>query len=301
MFLVVRGYTQSPLIISTNIKPLLLVDAASWGNAYPNAIVNCPDLVGKDDRLLEHGLDKIPLDVLRDDTVRIVLDILDEISVLFPSKHIHLGGDEVDQECWLHSELVRNFKHKHGRNWHKALHSKFLMNTANHLASQHGKHIILWDEALDLPALPTNTKIQVWRWWLKGQFRRAHRKNFESISSVGYYLDYLNTKWQDMYDRSISPHATGGEACSWHEHADTATIEHRIFQRLPVVAERLWGNAKLNKNERTLPRLAWVLCRLKKLRGLRVASVFPDYCPVTPVTGQGCTMEKDSMVFEVNQ
>ena len=77
-----------------------------------------------------------------------------------------------------------------------------------------------------------------------------------------------------MYDRSISPHATGGEACSWHEHADTATIEHRIFQRLPVVAERLWGNAKLNKNERTLPRLAWGICRLKKLRGLRVASVF---------------------------
>ena len=85
-------------MILTNIKPLLLVDAASWGNAYPNAIVNCPDLVGKDDRLLEHGLDKIPLDVLRDDTVRIVLDILDEISVLFPSKHIHLGGDEVDKK-----------------------------------------------------------------------------------------------------------------------------------------------------------------------------------------------------------
>ena len=32
-----------------------------------------------------------------------------------------------------------------------------------------------------------------------------------------------------------------------------------------------------------------------------MASVFPDYCPVTPVTGQGYTMEKDSMVFEVNQ
>ena len=141
MFPVVCCYTQSPLMILTNIKTLFLVDAASWGNAYPNAIVNCPDLVGKDDRLLEHGLDKIPLDVLRDDAVRIVLDILDEISVLFPSKHIHLGGDEVDKECWLHSVLVRNFKHKHGRNWHKALHSKFLMNTANHLASQHGKKI----------------------------------------------------------------------------------------------------------------------------------------------------------------
>ena len=45
-------HTQLSLMISTNIKPLLLVDAASWGNAYPNAIVNCPDLVGKDDRLL---------------------------------------------------------------------------------------------------------------------------------------------------------------------------------------------------------------------------------------------------------
>mgnify|MGYP001344289793 CR=1 FL=1 len=79
-------------MILTNIKTLFLVDAASWGNAYPNAIVDCPNLVGKDERLLEHGLDKIPLDVLRDDTLRIVLDILDEVAGLFPSNHIHLGG-----------------------------------------------------------------------------------------------------------------------------------------------------------------------------------------------------------------
>jgi hypothetical protein len=33
----------------------------------------------------------------------------------------------------------------------------------------------------------------------------------------------------------------GGEACSWGEHADALNLDHRIFQRLPVVAERLWS------------------------------------------------------------
>ena len=61
------------------------------------------------------------------------------------------------------------------------------------------------------------------------------------------------------------------------------------------------GKCKLNKNERTLPRLAWILCRLKKLRGLRVASVFPDYCPATPVSGHNYKMGQDSILFEVNQ
>ena len=159
---------------------------------------------------------------------------------------------------------------------------------ANYIIENYDKKIILWDEALDLPALlPRGRKnseiyIQVWRWWLPNQSRRAQRKGYKTITSIGYYLDYINTKWEEMYDRSIATENIGGEACSWHEHADTATIEHRIFQRLPVVAERFWSTAAATKrNDRTLPRLAWIICRLKKLIRLNVASVFPDFCPTS--------------------
>ena len=263
--------------------------AASWGIAYPEIIVDCPTRVGTDDRLLEHGLDKIALNVLKNKTYEIVYGVLDEISNLFPSKRIHLGGDEIDGDCWLNDPLIKEFKRKHGSNqWKNKLHSMFLLKVANYIIENYDKKIILWDEALDLPALlPRGRKnseiyIQVWRWWLPNQSRRAQRKGYKTITSIGYYLDYINTKWEEMYDRSIATENIGGEACSWHEHADTATIEHRIFQRLPVVAERFWSTAAATKrNDRTLPRLAWIICRLKKLIRLNVASVFPDFCPTS--------------------
>eukprot|EP00943_MAST-04B_sp_MAST-4B-sp1_P005514 g5514.t1 len=280
--------------------------AASWGHGYPNIIVDCPDRVATDDRLLEHGVDKIALNVLKNETYTVVFGVLKEIANLFPSQRIHLGGDEIDGDCWLNDRMINNFKLKHAsRNWKNDLHSIFLLKVANYLIENYDKRIILWDEALDLPELLPKKYlhheiyIQVWRWWLPNQIRRAQRKGYATITSLGYYLDYLNTDWKDMYDRSISSENLGGEAASWHEHADTATIEHRIFQRLPVVAEKFWSSAAATKRtDRTLPRLAWIICRLKKLGGLNVASVFPDFCPASNSAIQASNQNGDENNIE---
>jgi hexosaminidase len=262
--------------------------AASWGVGYPNITVNCDARVAEDDRLLEHGVDKVPLNPLLEETYDVVLSLLDEIFELFPSKFVHLGGDEVDDECWLSDPKIRDWKEhgpgsKFNRRWKTELHSIFFRRIAEHTLEA-GKTPILWDEALDLRDLPKNTVIQLWRWWLPGQASRAQRNGkFRTISSIGYYLDYASNTWEKIYDTIVpyaqSPLTVGGEACAWNEHADSDTIENRIFGRLSAFAERFWSSPKLKRDQRLLPRLSHTICRLKKTRGLRIASLFPDYCP----------------------
>ena len=259
--------------------------AASWGIGYPNITVDCPVRVSHDERLVEHGLDKIALNPLLDETYDVVLSLLSEVFSLFPSQYIHLGGDEVDEDCWLSNDQIKAWKQVNGnqRQWKTQLHSLFMKRISSH-AKKHGKVPILWDEALDLNDLPSETVIQVWRWWLPRGTRRAQHKNYKTISSLGYYLDYADNTWEKMYDRAIpmaeSTLTMGGEACSWMEHADEQSVENRIFQRLPALAERLWSNAEVRRNDRTLPRIAHSLCRMKKTKFLSVSSLFPDFCSI---------------------
>ena len=43
---------------------------------------------------------------LREATYEAAGALLEELAALFPDEYVHLGGDEVDGECWLADEEV---------------------------------------------------------------------------------------------------------------------------------------------------------------------------------------------------
>jgi hexosaminidase len=81
--------------------------------------------------------------------------ILDEVMALFPSKYIHVGGDEAPKDRWnvcpkcqarIKAEGLRNTYH---------LQTWFIQHFANYLESK-GRHLIGWDEILEVasPRVP---------------------------------------------------------------------------------------------------------------------------------------------------
>ena len=84
--------------------------AASWGEGYPGLIVPCPAVVAADERLVEHGVDKVALNPLQEGTYTFLKTFFDEVFALFPDQYIHFGGDEVNADCWLTSPDIQKWK-----------------------------------------------------------------------------------------------------------------------------------------------------------------------------------------------
>lgn len=64
----------------------------SWGNAVP-ILTSCYD---KSKPNGEFG----PIDPSNNLTYSFLRSFIKELSIVFPDKYLHLGGDEVEFECW---------------------------------------------------------------------------------------------------------------------------------------------------------------------------------------------------------
>lgn len=66
----------------------------SWGVAYPELLTQC---YGPNNK--PNG-DLGPMDPIKNSTYTFMNNLLKEIVQVFPEKYVHLGGDEVDFDCW---------------------------------------------------------------------------------------------------------------------------------------------------------------------------------------------------------
>ena len=102
-----------------------------------------------DDMGVEHGVDKAAYP-LRERTYEVVASLLAELAAVFPDEYIHLGGDEIDAECWLHDSEERWAREaaSNGADWKAALQGAFTRRVLA-LLPPLGKRAVLWDEALE--------------------------------------------------------------------------------------------------------------------------------------------------------
>jgi hexosaminidase len=265
---------------------------SAWGNGYPEIMVKCPPTA--QDKLKLHALtgcsdgscqvEKIPwaMNPASNTTFEFLEEFLPEVWSVFDDEYMHFGGDEATRECWEYSPALRATGKDRSQ-----LQGDFTKRVQA-FAQQHGKTAVLWDEAMSLPqgSIPPGSIIQVWRGWsgFEHEVRRAHSMGHRTLQSKNWYHDLLPS-WRQMYDAEIedadSLLTLGGESCSWSEFAGPSNIDHRIFQNLPAVAERLWSTDALTKTRDGLTtfRMMVVSCHLRRAAGIMVASPVPDYCP----------------------
>jgi hexosaminidase len=189
----------------------------------------------------------------------------DTLAQFFPSRYVHIGGDEVLFNRWDNCPKCRNRLAETGLSKARELQSWITVKLAEMLAER-GKTAIGWDEVLedtDRYKLPKEVIVMSWR-GSKGGIEASNRGHpvIMTPNSEGCYFDYkhrdvpeepgqlgISTVYQIYNMNPISPEMTsgaesrilGGQGNLWSEllYADRIA-EYMTFPRLCALAEALW-------------------------------------------------------------
>ena len=186
----------------------------------------------------------------KEQTFKFLTGVLDEVLALFPSKFIHVGGDEVDKATWktcpdcqarIKSEGLRN---------EVELQSYFIKRIEKYLNSK-GRRLIGWDEILE-GGLAPNATVMSWR-GIEGGIEAAKQgKNAVMCPTSHCYFDYpyANTPVSKVYSYNPIPAAMtpeqaklvlGGQGNLWTEWIPTRNrLDEMTWPRAAALAEVFW-------------------------------------------------------------
>ncbi len=205
-----------------------------------------------------------------EDTYLFLQNILDEVCALFPSKYIHLGGDECPKARWEKCPKCQAVMKAHGLKTEMELQSYFTKRMEKYVETK-GKRMFGWDEILEGGIAPSAT-IMSWRGEQGGI--EAANAGHDVVMTPGSHL-YLDHYQGDMlcekvkigglstlqhvygYDpvpKAIAPekahHVLGLQGNLWQEYMyEPKQIEFQYFPRLTAIAETGWTNPQ-NKSEK---------------------------------------------------
>ena len=184
-----------------------------------------------------------------DSTFVFLENVLDEIIELFPSKYIHIGGDETPKYRWENcSKCNKRIQDENLKDTHE-LQSYFIQRIENYISSK-GKKLIGWDEILE-GGLANNATVQSWRGF-EGAIEAVKTGHDAIVSPTSHaYFDYdLDAiDLEKVYNFDPIPadvpsdkekHIIGGECNMWTERAPQITIDSKVFPRLLAMSEVLW-------------------------------------------------------------
>ena len=218
-------------------------------------------------------------------TFTFLQEVLTEVMDLFPSKYIHIGGDEVPKNVWKESPFCQKLIKKLKLKDEEGLQSYFIQRIEKFVNSK-GRSIIGWDEILE-GGLSPNATVMSWRGEAGGI--AAAQQNHDVImtpGSGGLYLDAAQGKLSDepvgiggysplkkTYSYNPTPpsltpdqqkHILGAQANLWTEYIPTeAKADYMLLPRLLAVSELNWtplANKNFNDfaNMRLPYHLAWL-------------------------------------------
>ncbi|MBK9981893.1 MAG: beta-N-acetylhexosaminidase [Saprospiraceae bacterium] len=196
-----------------------------------------------------------------DSTFVFLENVLDEVLTLFPSRYIHIGGDEVVKTSWEQSDFCKDLMKKEGLNNSKELQSYFIQRIEKYLNAK-GKTIIGWDEILEGGIAP-NATIMSWR-GIQGGIDAAKAGHDAIMTPGGYcYFDHYQgdreteplaiggfTPLDKVYAYDPVPaelseaearHILGAQGNLWTEYIDSPEkAEYMAYPRAIALAEVLW-------------------------------------------------------------
>lgn len=135
--------------------------------------------------------------------------MLDEVAQIFPSKYIHVGGDECPKTQWAKCEKcqtrirLEGLQAENGHTAEERLQSYVIKHAEAHLATL-GRSMIGWDETLE-GGLAPNATVMSWRG--EGGGIEAARQGHDVIMTPNthLYFDYYQST-----DKASEPEAIGG-------------------------------------------------------------------------------------------
>ncbi|MGS2741517.1 beta-N-acetylhexosaminidase [Sinomicrobium sp. M5D2P17] len=222
----------------------------------------------------------------KEETFTFLEGVLDEVMELFPSKYIHIGGDEAPKEKWEQCDICQALIRSEGLADEHELQSYFIQRIEKYLNSK-GREIIGWDEILE-GGLAPNATVMSWR-GIEGAVEAAKQHHDVIMTPTAYcYLDYYQYKedkenkdplaiggylpLEKVYSFEPIPeeltaeeakYVLGSQVNLWTEYIDSPEkVEYMEYPRAIAMGEVAWS-AKENKDYNNfLYRLEPVIKRL---------------------------------------
>jgi hexosaminidase len=212
-------------------------------------------------------------------TFTFLQNVLDEVISLFPSQHIHIGGDECPKESWKKSTFCQRLITQNELKDEYELQAYFIRHIATYIKERHGRTIIGWDEILegDLTSSKdghssiSNEKhrpvIMSWR-GTEGGIAAAKANHFAIMTpgshcyfdhyqsqkpsepvAIGGYTDINKVYGWDPIPAELNldqrKYIIGGQANLWTEYIPKYShLEYMAFARGLAMSEALWGTNK---------------------------------------------------------
>ena len=220
----------------------------------------------------------------KDEVFDFLEDVIDEVAELFPSKYIHLGGDEAYKTHWENCPDCQARMKAEGLPNEEELQSYFMKRMSRYVQSK-GKEVMGWDE-LTNSEIPEDAIIYGWRGDGDAALiaaRKGHRFVMTPAKKL-YLIRYQGPQWfepltyfgnntlKDVYDyepvqadweEGVDTLLMGIQGSLWTEFCQTPEdVEYLVFPRLAAVAERGWAAKGSGKWEAFLPALDNYLVQL---------------------------------------
>jgi len=229
---------------------------------------------------------------VEDSTFTFLENVLREVMAIFPSRYIHIGGDEAAKQQWRKSPQIQKCIAELGLENEDALQSWFVRRIGKFL-TENGRRLLGWDEILEGGPLPKSAAVMVWREMKSAAHAVRSGHDIVATPDIPYYLNYVQstasdepsshgnlTPLQAVYEFEPVPadfneieasRILGLQGNVWTEHIRLAAgLEHMVFPRLSAVAETAWSPQNRRDWRTFLHRLAPQMGRFAR-SGIRAA------------------------------
>ncbi|NXX96398.1 HEXB hexosaminidase, partial [Centropus bengalensis] len=205
-----------------------------------------------------------PVNPILNATYDFMTKFFKEISSVFPDAYIHLGGDEVDFDCWKSNPEVREFMKK----------QEFGIDYAKLESYYIQKYIVFNFICFLFFQLKPDTVVQVWMQNnYDAELSKVTAAGYTTILAAPWYLDYISygQDWKKYYrveplnfpgSEKQKTLLIGGEACLWGEFVDATNVTPRLWPRASAVGERLWSSKNVTNLQDAYLRLTNHRCRM---------------------------------------
>lgn len=196
----------------------------------------------------------------KESTFRFLETVLGEIMDIFPSRYIHVGGDEAGKRNWSDCPHCRERMQTEGLHSPEELQS-YLIARIERFLNANGRSLIGWDEILE-GGLAPNATVMSWRgteggiqaasmghnvvmtpgaWCYLDKYQDAP---FREPEAIGGYLPLEKVYAYDPLDgipEEAQHHVLGLQGNLWHEYIPAPEhTEYMLWPRALAIAENGW-------------------------------------------------------------
>ena len=235
-------------------------------------------------------------------------DVFDEILALFPSRYIHVGGDEARKTNWEKCPLCQKRMRKQHLANEEDLQGYFMKRISDYLRKK-GREVIGWDELTNSSFLPEESIILGWQGMGTAALKAAEKGHrfIMTPARIMYLIRYQGPQWfepvtyfgnntlKDVFDyepvqKDWKPEyeslLMGIQACMWTEFCNKPEdVDYLLFPRLAALAEVAWTAAGTKDWTGFLKRMDVYNSHIAEKGIVYARSMYNIQQTVTPVDG----------------